>query len=43
MSIKFQHEFLHGFDYDFSFAGRRQVTEMLDEAVAAGFNTVRTW
>ena len=31
------------FDYDFSFAGRRQVTEMLDEAVAAGFNTVRTW
>ena len=31
------------FDYDFSLAGRRQVTDMLDNAVAAGFNTVRTW
>ena len=31
------------FDADFSRRGRRQVVDMLDAAVAAGFNTVRTW
>jgi mannan endo-1,4-beta-mannosidase len=31
------------FGADFSRRGRAQVIEMLDDAVASGFNTVRTW
>lgn len=31
------------FEFDFSRAGRRQVIDMFDAAVGAGFNTVRTW
>ena len=31
------------FEADFSLRGRRQVLDMLDAAVDAGFNTVRTW
>ena len=31
------------FDFDFSRSGRRHVIEMFDAAVAAGFNSVRTW